>query len=93
MSLVLLARNLDDTPVVRLRAGDSPPSDRLRFPGVLKPAEGVAGEDVAPQLREILAGTPLPAKTNLLTRWHGDADRDAGYVPVTLHLGPAPTPT
>jgi siderophore synthetase component len=41
----------------------------------------------APQLRAVLAGTPLPAKTNLLTRWHDDADRDSGYVPVSLPLG------
>jgi siderophore synthetase component len=43
----------------------------------------------APQLRAVLAGVPLPAKTNLLTRWRRDADRDSGYVPVSLPLGPA----
>jgi siderophore synthetase component len=43
----------------------------------------------APQLRAVLAGMPLPAKTNLLTRWHRDADRDSGYVPVSLPLGPS----
>ena len=42
----------------------------------------------APQLRAVLAGVPLPAKTNLLTRWRRDADRDSGYVPVALPLGP-----
>jgi siderophore synthetase component len=43
----------------------------------------------APQLRAVTAGMPLPAKTNLLTRWHRDADRDSGYVPVSLPLGPS----
>ncbi|WP_405386181.1 iron transporter [Streptomyces sp. NBC_01102] len=33
-----------------------------------------------PQLRALLAGAPLPAKANLLTRWRRSADRDAGYV-------------
>jgi len=42
----------------------------------------------APQLRAVLAGVPLPAKTNLLTRWHRHADRNSGYVPVSLPLGP-----
>ena len=46
----------------------------------------------APQLRDVLAGRPLPAKTNLLTRWHRDADRDSGYVPVALPIGPAVSP-
>jgi siderophore synthetase component len=40
----------------------------------------------APQLRDILTGMPLPAKTNLLTRWHRTADRDSGYVPVQLPI-------
>ena len=44
----------------------------------------------APQLRDVLAGVPLPAKTNLLTRWRRDPDRDSGYVPVSLPLGPPP---
>ncbi len=42
----------------------------------------------APQLRDVLAGVPVPAKTNLLTRWRRGADRDSGYVPVSLPLGP-----
>lgn len=33
-----------------------------------------------PLLAALLAGAPLPAKTNLLTRWERRADRDAGYV-------------
>jgi siderophore synthetase component len=46
----------------------------------------------AAQLRDLLAGLPLPAKTNLLTRWHRDADRDTGYLPVALPLSPAALP-
>ncbi|MGF1427557.1 IucA/IucC family protein [Kitasatospora sp. LaBMicrA B282] len=33
-----------------------------------------------PRLRALLAGVPLPAKANLLTRWERRADRAAGYV-------------
>ncbi|KAB1139754.1 iron transporter [Streptomyces luteolifulvus] len=33
-----------------------------------------------PRLAALLAGVPLPAKSNLLTRWERKADREAGYV-------------
>uniref|UniRef100_A0AAU2VG37 Iron transporter n=1 Tax=Streptomyces sp. NBC_00003 TaxID=2903608 RepID=A0AAU2VG37_9ACTN len=33
-----------------------------------------------PLLAALLAGVPLPAKANLLTRWERKADREAGYV-------------
>ncbi|MET9424941.1 IucA/IucC family protein [Streptomyces sp. NPDC006540] len=33
-----------------------------------------------PRLAALLAGVPLPAKANLLTRWQRKADREAGYV-------------
>ncbi|POX36349.1 iron transporter [Streptomyces sp. Ru73] len=33
-----------------------------------------------PLLAGLLAGAPLPAKANLLTRWQRKADREAGYV-------------
>ncbi|MCX5329408.1 MULTISPECIES: IucA/IucC family siderophore biosynthesis protein [unclassified Streptomyces] len=33
-----------------------------------------------PRLSALLAGVPLPAKANLLTRWERKADREAGYV-------------
>lgn len=36
-----------------------------------------------PRLGALLAGGPLPAKANLLTRWERKADRDAGYVRLT----------
>ena len=39
-----------------------------------------------PALRALLAGGPLPAKANLLTRWGRKADRDAGYVRITSPL-------
>jgi siderophore synthetase component len=38
------------------------------------------------QLRAILAGVPVPAKANLLARWQRGADRQAGYLPLTLPL-------
>jgi siderophore synthetase component len=37
-------------------------------------------ESRPPLLAALLAGVPLPAKANLLTRWERKADRDAGYV-------------
>ncbi|WP_354643199.1 IucA/IucC family protein [Kitasatospora camelliae] len=33
-----------------------------------------------PRLAALLAGVPLPAKANLLTRWERKADREAGYI-------------
>ncbi|GAA2135027.1 IucA/IucC family protein [Kitasatospora kazusensis] len=33
-----------------------------------------------PRLNALIAGVPLPAKANLLTRWERKADREAGYV-------------
>lgn len=33
-----------------------------------------------PRLTALLAGAPLPAKANLLTRWERTADRAAGYI-------------
>ncbi|MDX3456342.1 IucA/IucC family protein [Streptomyces sp. ME02-8801-2C] len=36
--------------------------------------------DRPPRLAALLAGVPLPAKANLLTRWERKADREAGYV-------------
>ncbi|SPF02604.1 IucA/IucC family protein [Streptomyces sp. MA5143a] len=37
-------------------------------------------ESRPPLLAALLAGVPLPAKANLLTRWERRADREAGYV-------------
>jgi siderophore synthetase component len=38
------------------------------------------------RLRALIAGGPLPAKANLLTRWRRRADREAGYVPLPSPL-------
>ena len=47
MRTTLRQAGLDDTAVVRLRSGDPLEMlDAVRFPAVLKPAEGVASEDV-----------------------------------------------
>ncbi|MGW3936639.1 IucA/IucC family protein [Streptomyces phaeochromogenes] len=40
-----------------------------------------------PPLAALLAGVPLPAKANLLTRWERKADREAGYVHLPSPLG------
>jgi siderophore synthetase component len=42
-----------------------------------------------PRLRALLAGVPLPAKANLLTRWDRKPDRAAGYVRLASPLAPA----
>ncbi|MGW8767992.1 IucA/IucC family protein [Streptomyces sp. NPDC055815] len=42
-----------------------------------------------PRLAALLAGVPLPAKTNLLTRWERKADREAGYVRLSSPLAEA----
>ncbi|MFF4382910.1 IucA/IucC family protein [Kitasatospora sp. NPDC001547] len=42
--------------------------------------EYAAAHGCPPRLRALLAGVPLPAKANLLTRWERKADREAGYV-------------
>ncbi|MES5820359.1 IucA/IucC family protein [Streptomyces sp. RG80] len=39
-----------------------------------------------PRLSALLAGVPLPAKANLLTRWERKADREAGYVRLSSPL-------
>ncbi|GEL17480.1 IucA/IucC family protein [Pseudonocardia asaccharolytica] len=52
---------------------------------VLAAAGAELGEP--PRLRALLAGAPLPAKTNLLLRWERAADRHAGYVPFPNPMG------
>ncbi|WP_078891241.1 IucA/IucC family protein [Streptomyces sp. NRRL S-350] len=42
--------------------------------------EYAAAHGCPPRLSALLAGVPLPAKANLLTRWERKADREAGYV-------------
>ncbi|MFH8571959.1 IucA/IucC family protein [Streptomyces sp. NPDC017993] len=42
-----------------------------------------------PRLAALLAGVPLPAKANLMTRWERKADREAGYVPLPSPLAEA----
>ncbi|MEX2971650.1 IucA/IucC family siderophore biosynthesis protein [Streptomyces sp. C184] len=42
-----------------------------------------------PRLAALLAGVPLPAKANLLTRWERKADREAGYVRLPSPLAEA----
>ncbi|MEC4020914.1 IucA/IucC family protein [Streptomyces sp. H27-D2] len=43
-------------------------------------------EGCPPRLSALLAGVPLPAKANLLTRWERRADREAGYVRLSSPL-------
>ncbi|MFI9722535.1 IucA/IucC family protein [Streptomyces sp. NPDC052396] len=49
-------------------------------------AERAMAHGDPPQLRALIAGVPLPAKANLLTRWARQADRDAGYVRIPSPL-------
>ncbi|MFI7312887.1 IucA/IucC family protein [Streptomyces hygroscopicus] len=48
--------------------------------------ERSATHDHPPALRALVAGVPLPAKANLLTRWARQADRHAGYVRIASPL-------
>ncbi|UQI44346.1 iron transporter [Streptomyces sp. HU2014] len=48
-------------------------------------ARAAAHGNPAP-LRALVAGAPLPAKANLLTRWERKSDRDAGYVRIASPL-------
>ncbi|MFK8845747.1 ferric iron reductase [Streptomyces sp. Ac-502] len=54
--------------------------------GVLRERSAAHGEPA--ELRALLAGAPLPAKANLLTRWGRAADREAEYVHITSSVGP-----
>ncbi|MFH8408369.1 IucA/IucC family protein [Streptomyces sp. NPDC018019] len=54
--------------------------------GVLRERSAAHGEP--DELRDLLAGAPLPAKANLLTRWGRAADREAGYVRIASPVGP-----
>ncbi|MGW2366589.1 IucA/IucC family protein [Streptomyces sp. NPDC001667] len=51
-------------------------------------AARAAAHGEPPLLRALVAGVPLPAKANLLTRWERKADRDAGYVRIASPLVP-----
>ncbi|WP_058045098.1 IucA/IucC family protein [Streptomyces roseifaciens] len=51
-------------------------------------ADRAAAHGNPPLLRALVAGVPLPAKANLLTRWERKADRDAGYVRISSPLVP-----
>ncbi|WP_262703721.1 MULTISPECIES: IucA/IucC family protein [Streptomyces] len=51
--------------------------------------ERTAAHDHPPALRALVAGVPLPAKANLLTRWGRRADRHAGYVRIASPLASA----
>ncbi|WP_275559205.1 IucA/IucC family protein [Streptomyces sp. 5-6(2022)] len=51
--------------------------------------ERSAAHDHPPALRALVAGVPLPAKANLLTRWDRRADRHAGYVRIASPLASA----
>jgi hypothetical protein len=48
----------------------------------VRTGRGEAAPGGRARLRALLAGVPLPAKANLLTRWRRAPDRAAGYVPV-----------
>ncbi|HST83306.1 MAG TPA: IucA/IucC family protein [Kineosporiaceae bacterium] len=78
--------------ILEVLADRDPGAERLLWSRVRCAVESfVRDHGDAPQLRDVLAGVPVPAKSNLLTRWRRDADRDSGYVPVVLPLGPPST--
>ncbi|WP_457031478.1 IucA/IucC family protein [Kitasatospora sp. P5_F3] len=68
---------------------DQHPTLEAAFWGELRTVLGEFGDahGCPPRLAALLAGVPLPAKANLLTRWERKADREAGYVPLPSPLG------
>jgi siderophore synthetase component len=75
--------------ILGVLADRDPGAERLLWSRVRSAVQTFARDHGdAPQLRDVLAGVPVPAKTNLLTRWRRNTDRDSGYVPVALPLGP-----
>ena len=90
VSYCLLVNHLAE--IVATLAERSPgAADRL-WPTVRRAIERYANRcGRPPRLEELLAGAPLPAKTNLRARWARSADRDAEYVWLTNPLLPAPT--
>jgi siderophore synthetase component len=76
--------------ILGVLADQDPAAERLLWSRVRCAVESFGREyGPAVQLRDVLAGVPVPAKANLLTRWRRDADRNSGYVPVPLPLGPS----
>jgi siderophore synthetase component len=76
--------------ILGVLADRDPGAERLLWSRVRSAVQTFARDHGdAPQLRDVLAGVPVPAKTNLLTRWRRNTDRDSGYVPVALPLGPS----
>ncbi|MEV0275950.1 IucA/IucC family protein [Streptomyces sp. NPDC050610] len=64
-----------------------PPLEPLLWAAVRRVlAERAAAHGDPPPLRALVAGVPLPAKANLLTRWERRADREAGYVRIASPL-------
>ncbi|MGN9759938.1 IucA/IucC family protein [Streptomyces sp. SD31] len=58
-----------------------PEAEAALWARVRETLRAYAGRDgCPPRLAALLAGVPLPAKANLLTRWERKADREAGYV-------------
>ncbi|MFI5529702.1 IucA/IucC family protein [Kitasatospora sp. NPDC051853] len=68
---------------------DLHPGSEAAFWAELRSVLGEYGDahGCPPRLAALLAGVPLPAKANLLTRWARKADREAGYVPLPSPLG------
>lgn len=55
-------------------------------------SEYAADHGCPPRLAALLAGVPLPAKTNLLTRWERKPDRDSSYTRIPSPLTPTHPP-
>lgn len=83
--------------VLAVLADQRPPLERLLWSRVRDRFDAYRRDHgSSPPLRALLAGAPLPAKANLLTRWQRRADRHAGYValpnPLAAHGPPTAAP-
>lgn len=89
----LLVNNVGDMLAALADAcpGAGPALERALWSAV---RDTLAGHEAAhgrhPRIASLLAGAPLPAKANLLTRWRRAADRSADYVHLPSPLGPQP---
>jgi siderophore synthetase component len=77
----LLVNNLGELAVAVAELSGAP-EERLWAPVRAAVAAVAAELDDPPELRRLLIARTLPAKANLVVRWHGAEDPDAPYVPV-----------
>jgi siderophore synthetase component len=91
LAYCLLVNNVGD--MLAALADACPAAEPALWSAVRDVLAGYAAEHGGhPRIAALLAGAPLPAKANLLARWHRAADRQARYVPLPSPLAPGAVP-